>query len=154
MPKITITIDDIDSREYPDDCADKPWTAWIQVVSDDGRVSEFADAGLGATVREAIEDAVSEIPGDHDDVWLRNSWNLPHGDDFVVVDGGLVQNDPKLPVFDLDALSSDTDALDEVIDLYQRMKDFGLGRIGAWKEPVEEFIMRNAEPHVVEDILG
>ena len=112
----------IRDREYPDDCADKPWSAWIEVTSDDGRVSDFADAGLGATVREAIEDAVQSIPSDDDGAWLKRSW--PNGDRFVVVEGGLVQNSPELPVFDLDVLTTDFFSEDDLVytvDLYGRL---------------------------------
>lgn len=49
-----------------------------------------------------------------------------HGtnDDFIVVGGGLVQNDPALPVFDLDILDSDAGdpaEIDELLELRERI---------------------------------
>ncbi|MCI4659613.1 hypothetical protein [Cryobacterium zhongshanensis] len=54
------------------------------------------------------------------------------GDGYVLVEGGLVQNNPALPVFDLDVL--DTDAPDEetaheVLDLYERINAHPTARI-------------------------
>lgn len=74
MPRIEITVDDVDWKETPQDCADKPWTAWIKVIDDDGRVWESPDAGLGADVREAVEAAVGFIHDGEDHAWLRRSW--------------------------------------------------------------------------------
>lgn len=51
-------------------------------------------------------------------------WRFARGQDYVLVEGGLVQNDPALPVFDLDVLDSDSvDAatVAEVVDLYDRI---------------------------------
>lgn len=45
-------------------------------------------------------------------------------DDFVVVEGGMVQNDPALPVFDLDILGSDAGIpaeIDELLELRERI---------------------------------
>ena len=43
------------------------------------------------------------------------------GDPYIICEGGVVQNDPALPVFDLDALDdSDPDGL---CDLYERLLD-------------------------------
>lgn len=51
-------------------------------------------------------------------------WNFTSGQDYVLVKGGIVQNDPALPVFDLDVLDQDsysTEEIDEVLNLYERM---------------------------------
>lgn len=158
MPRIIITIDDVDAQEYPEDCADQPWTANIQITSDDGRVSEFGDARIGATVREAIENLMQEADPDDDNAWLRRSWlsGRPEGDGFVIIDGGLVSNDPGIPVFDLDVLDTDTDpteALHEVVDLYQRMRNHGSAALAGYIEPVVDFIRRKAPADQVDQIL-
>lgn len=52
----------------------------------------------------------------------------PAADDFIIVDGGLVSNNPALPVFDMDVLDSNQevdDIFDELIDLYQRVHAHG-----------------------------
>ena len=75
-------------------------------------------------------------------------------DGFVVVEGGLVQNDPSVPVFDLDVLDSDLPAAEvvgEVIDLHERMaahpqKD----AVDRWIGPVTEFIREHGAPEDVE----
>jgi hypothetical protein len=46
------------------------------------------------------------------------------GDSYIIVDGGVVQNAPALPVFDLDILdhaSSNADGAAEALDLYERV---------------------------------
>ena len=51
-------------------------------------------------------------------------WRFAEGQDYVLVDGGLVQNNPALPVFDLDVLSMDSyrsDDIAEVVNLYERI---------------------------------
>lgn len=63
-------------------------------------------------------------PDTGDDLELTR-WRFATGHDFVIVDGGLVQNDPAIPVFDLDVLDSDhVDgiAVGEAIDLYERLR--------------------------------
>lgn len=45
-------------------------------------------------------------PESGDDLELLG-WKFTRGDSYVVVEGGLVQNSPGLPVFDLDVLDSD-----------------------------------------------
>ena len=53
-----------------------------------------------------------------------SGWRFAEGQDYVLVDGGLVQNDPALPVFDLDVLDSDDfdqATVSEVVDLYDRI---------------------------------
>lgn len=54
-------------------------------------------------------------------------------DDYVWVEGGLVQNSPSLPVFDLDVLDADhptaADA-EEALDLYERLVAHPKARIG------------------------
>ena len=52
----------------------------------------------------------------------------PASDDFIVVEGGLVQNSPALPVFDMDVLDSDQsvdDVFEELFGLYERIHDHG-----------------------------
>lgn len=53
-----------------------------------------------------------------------SGWRFAAGQDYVLVEGGLVQNDPALPVFDLDVLDLDSyksDEIAEVVDLYERI---------------------------------
>ena len=52
----------------------------------------------------------------------------PASDGFIVVEGGLVQNSPALPVFDMDVLDSDQsvdDVFEELFGLYERIHDHG-----------------------------
>ena len=52
----------------------------------------------------------------------------PASDGFIVVEGGLVQNSPALPVFDMDVLDSDQsvdDIFEELFGLYERIHDHG-----------------------------
>ena len=65
--------------------------------------------------------------------YLAAFHNLPTGsvghDLHVIVEGGLVQNDPALPVFDLDVLDSDfvdDRTIAEIEDLRSRALDAGL----------------------------
>jgi len=54
------------------------------------------------------------------------------GDSYVLVDGGLVQNDPALPVFDLDILGSGNavkDVADELVNLYERINAHPKARV-------------------------
>jgi hypothetical protein len=54
------------------------------------------------------------------------------GDGYVLVEGGLVQNNPALPVFDLDVLDSDVhdeETAHEVLDLYERINAHPAARI-------------------------
>lgn len=63
----------------------------------------------------------------------------PAGDGFIVVEGGLVQNSPALPVFDMDVLDSDQsvdDVFEELFDLYERIHDHGDSR-----RPVDDGLM-------------
>ena len=82
---------------------------------------------------EVFEQPLSDIttsgtlidPETGDDLELTG-WRFAHGENFVVVEGGLVTNDPGLPVFDLDALDSDTMDTDhawDVLDLCERIAD-------------------------------
>lgn len=72
------------------------------------------------------------------------------GDGFALVRGGLVQNEPGFPVYDMDALDSDLppgDALGEVVDLFDRMVADPNRR--ATQEPLEEllaYIERHGDP--------
>lgn len=53
-------------------------------------------------------------------------------DAFIIVEGGLVQNDPDLPVLDLDVLDAefvDDDTLDEVENLRDRARQAGAFRV-------------------------
>lgn len=53
---------------------------------------------------------------------------VPANDGFIVVEGGLVQNSPALPVFDMDVLDSDQsvdDVFEELFGLYERIHDHG-----------------------------
>lgn len=139
--QLTFVIDTDDSEQ----CPDKPWTANLTIVTDDGRASEAASAGIGSTVREAIENLLDELDTDDDHAWLPRSWRLQDqasaGDDFIIVDGGLVQNDPSLPVFDLDVLSSDVDAADEIANLYDRMSEHPNQKgIAPWLRDVERHV--------------
>lgn len=55
----------------------------------------------------------------------------PANDDFIVVQGGLIQNSPALPVFDMDLLDSDRsvdDIFEELFELYERIHDHGDSR--------------------------
>lgn len=134
--RLDFVIDDDDR----DQCPDTPWTANLTITTDDGRVSEGASAGVGSTVREAIVDLLANLDTDDDHGWLPRSWSHGQttGDDFVIVEGGIVQNEPALPVFDLDALSSDVDASDEIADLYERMSAHpDQKRIASWLKYVE-----------------
>lgn len=52
----------------------------------------------------------------------------PESDGFIVVEGGLVQNSPALPVYDMDVLDSDqsiNEVFDEMFDLYERILSHG-----------------------------
>lgn len=52
----------------------------------------------------------------------------PANDGFVIVEGGLVQNDSALPVFDMDVLDSDQsvdDVFEELFSLYERIHTHG-----------------------------
>lgn len=77
-------------------------------------------------------------------------------DGFVVVEGGLVQNDPSVPVFDLDVLDSDLPAAEvvgEIVDLHERMaahpqKD----AVDRWIGPVTAFVREHGAPEDVEEM--
>lgn len=63
----------------------------------------------------------------------------PASDGFIVVEGGLVQNSPALPVFDLDVLDSDQsvdDVFEELFGLYERIHNHGDSR-----RPVDDGLM-------------
>lgn len=63
----------------------------------------------------------------------------PKSDGFIVVEGGLVQNSPALPVFDMVVLDSDQsvdDVFEELFDLYERIHDHGDKR-----RPVDDGLM-------------
>lgn len=52
----------------------------------------------------------------------------PESDGFIVIEGGLVQNNPALPVYDMDVLDSDqgiNEVFDEMFDLYERILSHG-----------------------------
>lgn len=52
----------------------------------------------------------------------------PANDGFIIVEGGLVQNDSALPVFDMDVLDSDQsvdDVFEELFSLYERIHTHG-----------------------------
>ncbi|HRN28948.1 MAG TPA: hypothetical protein PK781_01560 [Terrimesophilobacter sp.] len=56
------------------------------------------------------------------------------GDPYVIVEGGLVQNDPLLPVFDLDILKTSFITDDDILyarDLADRARDYGLTDLAA-----------------------
>lgn len=56
------------------------------------------------------------------------------GDPYVIVDGGLVQNDPLLPVFDLDVLKAGFITDDDILyarDLADRARAYGLTDLAA-----------------------
>ena len=62
-------------------------------------------------------------------------------DPFVIVEGGMVQNDPTIPVFDLDVFECGTEddvALEDVRQMMARAETVGLGaiveRCRAWLE--------------------
>lgn len=53
-------------------------------------------------------------------------------DNYIIIRGGLVQNDPTLEVFDLDVLDTDfvdDAAITEVVDLRKRARTAGLDTI-------------------------
>lgn len=63
----------------------------------------------------------------------------PASDGFIVVEGGMVQNSPALPVFDMDVLDSDQsvdDVFDELFSLYERIHNHGDSR-----RPVDNGLM-------------
>src|SRR5699024_1112274 len=63
----------------------------------------------------------------------------PAKDSFIVVEGGLVQNIPALPVFDMAVLASDqsvADSVEELFNLYERTHNHGDSR-----RPVDEGLM-------------
>lgn len=56
------------------------------------------------------------------------------GHPYVIVEGGLVQNDPLLPVFDLDVLKTDFITDDDILyarDLADRARTYGLTDLAA-----------------------
>lgn len=60
-------------------------------------------------------------------------------DDYILVEGGLVQNSPALPIYDLDVLDSDvvdSQTISELIDLYERIL-----RHGDHRRPVEQELL-------------
>lgn len=132
--------------ETDDEQTDETWIASVTVTTDNGRVAEVDAQGTGGTVREAVESLLADIHDGDDHDWLKRSWGInvgsePEGDSFIIVDGGLVQNEPSLPVFDLDALSSDVDASDEIADLYERMSAHpDQKRIAPWLRDVERHV--------------
>ncbi len=133
--------------ETDDERTDESWLASVTVTTDTGRVAEVDAQGTGSTVREAVESLLASIHDGDDHDWLKRSWGIEsEGDSFIIVDGGLVQNEPSLPVFDLDVLSSDVDASDEIADLYERMVAHpDQERIAPWLKDVERAMPRTSE---------
>ena len=90
------------------------------------RIDELVRARRGlAENTEPGEGVLAKVAGGH-----RTGDRGAHdaaraeGQNYILIDGGLVQNDPGLPVFDLDVLSSDgfiSSDVSEVIDLYNRV---------------------------------
>jgi len=67
-------------------------------------------------------------------------------DPYVVIEGGVVQNDPEIPVFDLDVLDSDLPGLavwDEIVDLRDRMKPYPALR--RYVEACEEWMVEHGQ---------
>lgn len=58
MATYTITVDDDDR----DQCPENPWTATIH--GEDGQLIGAGEAGLGATIAEAVADVLSRNAGD------------------------------------------------------------------------------------------
>jgi len=65
--KIIITVDDDDAVA----CPDTPWTANLVVCEEGSGQHAYDDAGIGATVRDAIEDLLRTAAGDTDVDALR-----------------------------------------------------------------------------------
>lgn len=91
-----------------------------------------------------------------DDLELAG-WRFADGDDYVCVDGGLVQNDPALPVFDLDILESDSVdqyTLDEVADLHARicLHPTARARLAGVLDKAEEIVAANGCPEELLDM--
>lgn len=64
------------------------------------------------------------------------------GQSFIIVEGGIVQNDPSLPVFDLDVLDQDSydeRAVDEVLDFHRRLSEHAEAR-AAWPSALERAV--------------
>ncbi|MFF2053850.1 hypothetical protein ACFVU2_19755 [Leifsonia sp. NPDC058194] len=79
------------------------------------------------------------------------------GDSYIIVDGGLVQNNPALPVFDLDLLESDDEIkeiADEFVDLYERINDHPQARVEyeATLTHIAAVVRAEAAPEFVEKI--
>lgn len=75
--------------------------------------------------------------------------SYPTDTPFVLLEGGLVQNDPGIPVLDLDVLDcpvEDEDAVNEVLDL--REKAVALGQFGI-VEQVDEWLGERAPEYDV-----
>lgn len=79
------------------------------------------------------------------------------GDSYIVVMGGLVENNPTLPVFDLDLLESDDEIkeiADEFVDLYERINDHPQARVDyeATLTKIAEIVRAEAAPEFIEKI--
>lgn len=77
------------------------------------------------------------------------------GDDYVLVEGGLVSNDPALPVYDLDVLDSDCSdegIADELVWLYERILDHGDHRRGIPQELLDVLPRIRQRIHHTEDL--
>lgn len=87
-------------------------TGWT-VIPDGGK------AGIHSIVADSAEAAMAHFRAHFEDA--------PAPDDFIVVRGGLVENTPNIPVFDLDVLESDGPAdqawIDELLELAARITE-------------------------------
>ena len=79
----------------------------------------------------------------------------PPGEDYVLVEGGLVSNDPALPVYDLDVLDSDCsdqEIADELVSLYERILDHGDHRRGVAQRLLDVLPRIRQRVHRPEDL--
>jgi hypothetical protein len=79
------------------------------------------------------------------------------GDSYILVEGGLVQNNPALPVFDIDLLdnaSSNESGADEALDLYERILAHPTARTGLHRALADllRFVHANGSPEAIEAI--
>lgn len=151
--RIELVVDDVDAEE----CTDTPFTANLTVTTDDGRVVQHDEAGVGTTPRAAVEDLFRSAGADVHDVMLElfRSWKDEQGDGYVVVDGGLVQNAPGEPVFDLDVLDSDfvdNSTVEEAKDLRLRMIEHDPKALHEHIRAAEQFIANYGTPDQYDDL--
>ncbi len=121
----------------------------LQYRSEDGTVFEQPLAD--------IQEAGTLIDPDSGNDLELTGWKFANGQDYIIVEGGLVQNDPALPVFDLDVLDSDVNdagTLSEITNLHERLLEHPSASL-EWPSAVSraaDYISAYGHPEDVEEV--